>query len=513
MTPHASPDHDALRRFDQAATLLNEGTSTSFEAGISALTTLGAEHHPPGSLTPRCDGSAAQFCMNLLCDFLRNATTPPEQPVVDLTQAEPTSTRRTSHSPHPYARRHPAPGPSSVPHTNIEERPAVARRDSTTSRSAEPATHARNYRQMALDAAFSIIQNGFSLRNRLSAAVIDKPPLMIDLSSANLADLTLPQSASRCTRRHVKLVLRNADCTGMDLRGLTLRYVDFHGALLRCARMDEIVLHHCSLDRADASGATLHAATFIKCQARRARFTQVNMPRCTFQESIFNYSSFRGADLDVTHFRAAAFGACDLTEASLKRCKIISSDFCDAFLRGAALTATEVEDSRFRRADMRQAELHSCCFLHTCLCDAVLNEVFWLPRWETAAARNDHHQAHLLPGIPTEKRCTTSLRAIVGDSDMTKTALTTALATSQLAKDLPHDQHDHFVAALLQLHHLDRTPSLNAPICSIASPCLRGVQAVHRTFHTTHHAALLDCTDVTYTKIPTPSKWPLTKQS
>ncbi len=237
-----------------------------------------------------------------------------------------------------------------------------------------------------------------------------------------------PEGASittEWTRAGVVAALADgASLEDADLSGLDLQEVDFSGARLARAALNEADLSRAcfdgaTLDDADLSGCTVEGATFRSASIDHTAFDEVTLeggdfssahgvgasfadcalPGCSFDGASLPKADFGGATLTGATFRRAAmaaarFGeakaeradfsdadltglhagdACDFTGAVFRRAKLTGSNFTGATLDDADLEYTSACRALFTEATLRRAALSRADLSRSVLDDADLS--------------------------------------------------------------------------------------------------------------------------------------------
>jgi hypothetical protein len=133
------------------------------------------------------------------------------------------------------------------------------------------------------------------------------------------------------------------ECDGVELLGCHLTDVGFTGAVLRGARLTDVVLEGCEL-----SGCTWEGASF-----QRVRFVGCRMSGFTAAALVAAHVAFIDCRLDAAWLRMARLDHC-----TFEGCDLTGSDLYEAQVRSSSVLRTRLDGSELSGATFDDVALH-----------------------------------------------------------------------------------------------------------------------------------------------------------
>jgi len=151
--------------------------------------------------------------------------------------------------------------------------------------------------------------------------------------------------------------LRQANMTGIDLSGRTLRFAQFEGATMYQANLtgaDLFYAHFTGTDlrEVQAQGIILNMARMRGARLNRGNFAGAQIKQAWLPEADLSLANFDGADMSGTRLNDA-----DLHESSLVGVKLTWALLQKADLRAATLTGADLRSSHMEQAELGDANL------------------------------------------------------------------------------------------------------------------------------------------------------------
>jgi uncharacterized protein YjbI with pentapeptide repeats len=152
--------------------------------------------------------------------------------------------------------------------------------------------------------------------------------------------------------------LRGRDLEGAVLIGAVLRKVDFEGANLRGASLDEAELQGASLVSAQLQGVPLNNAKLQGASLDLAELQGASLIQARLQGASLSSARLQGADLNHARLQGALLVGARLQGASLISAELLGAQLDDAELQGASLVGAHLYGATLARAKLQGANLN-----------------------------------------------------------------------------------------------------------------------------------------------------------
>ena len=175
-------------------------------------------------------------------------------------------------------------------------------------------------------------------------------------TEAGAAKISIAQRAQR-PAVFVNAVLTEAklcrvDALGVDFSGARLRLADVQDAYFQRANLSGADLHGAQLSRTRLDDARLNAA-----QLAVAALDKTNLSNAECCKAIFTGANLAGANLFGANLTDATFQGADLTGASLQSANCTRTDFAGANLTNANLSGANLSNAFLTGTDLTRANL------------------------------------------------------------------------------------------------------------------------------------------------------------
>ena len=222
----------------------------------------------------------------------------------------------------------------------------------------------------------------------LTAAILDDT----DLRKCHLAGVTW----SKCSLNETRL--RGMHLAGENFAGAGGRRTDFSNSDLTMANFQDSDFRQgnfnkATLTRADFSRAILTSASFLGVQALEiimdnadltnfrgnhgSDFTGGRFRGIKAEKSIWERSTFDGADFRISHLTAARFCEARLRNANFDRCELRDASFEDSLMSASQLTNANLFKVAFARADLSRAKMDGSNLYGAGFWDTILLHASW----------------------------------------------------------------------------------------------------------------------------------------
>lgn len=125
----------------------------------------------------------------------------------------------------------------------------------------------------------------------------------------------------------------------------------------------------CNVKKANFTGASLEATTWIRCKGGLAEFRACHLTESWIEATDFNNSNFQGATLTD-----AVFARCKLTGANLSEAKTVNLALDGTLLSQARLPGISFRKGRLTGISFEMADLRKCDFRDTVFEDCSLRD-------------------------------------------------------------------------------------------------------------------------------------------
>lgn len=182
---------------------------------------------------------------------------------------------------------------------------------------------------------------------------------------------------------------RNADLSGVDLKGVNLQEADLQGAYLRWAELQGANLKQASLAWADLQRANLSDAILIKANLKEATlrgaclqwadFAEADLQGATLIKSDLVCANFRGASLRLAKLEGANLdkvnlNGADLRVATFQEAHLLDADLQNAKLQGAILSRANLTGANLEGASLQGADFQEAILIGTNFTEANLQQ-------------------------------------------------------------------------------------------------------------------------------------------
>jgi uncharacterized protein YjbI with pentapeptide repeats len=150
-----------------------------------------------------------------------------------------------------------------------------------------------------------------------------------------------------------EVVLVDTSLPGIDARALGFMEVRFDSTDLSGAKLPNLFLSECELDRCDLSNAVAHAGSMrrVKCSGGRLtglRWTSGEIRDTTFADCRIDLASFERTGLSSVVFedcilRDADFRAARMESVAFRRCDLTGADISGARLRECSMAGCQID--------------------------------------------------------------------------------------------------------------------------------------------------------------------------
>jgi len=182
------------------------------------------------------------------------------------------------------------------------------------------------------------------------------------------------------TVRVMQLLNGQRNLSGMDMRSLNLSDIDFRGASMYRARVDEANLSDAMLSGPETN---LRHASFCRMLAPRAVFSHAQMSSAQFVRAILTEAVFEDVEAAKADFGKAELGGANFSNAKLRETSFVEASapravfskaqMESAKLGGSSLMAAVFEDVEASHADLSNCDLSEANFRKANLSNANLS--------------------------------------------------------------------------------------------------------------------------------------------
>jgi uncharacterized protein YjbI with pentapeptide repeats len=186
------------------------------------------------------------------------------------------------------------------------------------------------------------------------------------------------------TVKVMQLLNGQRNLSGMDMRRLDLSYIDFRGASMYGARVDEAILsdallsdqtnlQHVSMCRVHASRANFSLAYMLSARMIGACLTEAVLHRVRAEKADFSKAELSGANFNGAELQNASFTEAVAPKASFVLVRAEKADFSKADLSDANLNRSVLSHANLSQANLKGADLSDADLQHANLSDADLS--------------------------------------------------------------------------------------------------------------------------------------------